>query len=157
MRLSKRWVAAQLLGSHIREELIELLVAEAFLIFGGAGPTSPMQGFLAFLRKTALEKAMDTLLKVFMKIPNPRFYSIIYFLLAQVQPSNILTAAASKMIDMTKAVKIKQTTATLLRKNLCRIFPSSSVVSFKTTNRTIVLTIRKKKQVIPHHVFVRAT
>lgn len=50
VRLSKRWVAAQLLCDHVTEECVELLVASLFLSPAPfTPPRSPLVGFLRFL------------------------------------------------------------------------------------------------------------
>ena len=52
VRLAKRWIAAQLLSPHFRDETVECLVAHCFLS-GGATPYPPpasrLSGFLQFL------------------------------------------------------------------------------------------------------------
>jgi len=50
VRLSKRWVAAQLMADHVTDECIELLVASLFLSPAPfTPPRSPLVGFLRFL------------------------------------------------------------------------------------------------------------
>ncbi|XP_078367178.1 nucleolar protein 6-like isoform X2 [Oculina patagonica] len=50
VRLSKRWVSAQLLSDHVTEECLELLVASLFLSPAPfTPPRSPLVGFLRFL------------------------------------------------------------------------------------------------------------
>ncbi|KDN37312.1 Nrap protein [Tilletiaria anomala UBC 951] len=53
VRLAKRWVAAQMVGSHVPEESVELLCASIFLSLGDAAPASGPSGYVLFLHKLA--------------------------------------------------------------------------------------------------------
>ena len=51
VRLAKRWVSAQMLSSHVPEELIELLMVGVFLSLGDSAPASAQSGFSLFLHQ----------------------------------------------------------------------------------------------------------
>ncbi|XP_033750343.1 nucleolar protein 6-like [Pecten maximus] len=51
VRLAKRWVSSQLLSDHIRDEALELMVAQIYIAPSPFSvPNSPLVGFLRFLR-----------------------------------------------------------------------------------------------------------